>query len=1051
MAPLESFAETFACEWSPEHPELAVILVGAETAARLRATGVQILTTAAVDDDPSNCGNAAYWLMDTPEAVDVAPAAAVARNNLNASQTTTMLAVHRKDILSATTYLRMRVSLETKSHVPAHASVSRRADNALQENEKNVRHYGIAVKDRLSVDFKERAVKVDFAKALKMDKAMLQFGTKNTALEMPFSATLDVETRDGQLQELGVVFEASVSMETTVYATLDGALTKESKYMPVAQRLLNKINGVLVRAGVVGLLIQPELALYLKTFAHAETQLHMEKTLQAGCNVTLELRWSRANGGLQRPKFLWRRLPNIPSQPVKAHATGAAQFQLRLLPELSFKIFGGILKPVLSAEGIIGLDLSLDSTKPCFLQGNIFSAFNFQVGFLSSFLLGNKGYFYPNTDGKFFSVAAKDQQQDPAVQTSVANSVLGQLHEGAKIPGTSGKLSSAPACLLPLRCVPVPPALCLAAGAVQRQPVRYGRYIAKPAPSPRGRRAEAQVHTDDPLGSVYSLVKTPADAKLERYITAKEICTLCPRAADGTVEYRMAPCLLAGVSQARHDLGRAAHVVAGYRPATSAVEQRDPTPHSSGLRIVFYFSAPHTALERKQAMDRELAALMVDLPPLKGKCTWPVAIELGMGTTLEALDSAPVKWSVTLLQNNKPLTQCGVDGIHFERLFTELAVGRGREVVLMAGQGAAARLWFGLVRLDTLSKTELDNWVTPQDAGYQAWSRLVAKLDPFLGLTGQQALDRRAQASRTLTLADAQLLGRRYLARLRAQLADALDDKELDFAGFSCERKTALLALAAGRGGEVAELVARLAPLLLDSNWEQVRAMVPGLLDGPDFDTVRKRVQGLLFFAERRDNMASATPLLYGYLQCSKGQRGLQRQLGTSRWMHAPPAHYTFESTVSKNVVLADPKSYCARYSSGCLPEADLAEVDFGSDGQAQVVRVHKYAAVAFQWLRNVLCKHNYKVKVAYGYCCRCIWENAKTLTCKTRNGKDILSEHAFGLAVDINPEQNPLGSKLVTDMPSAMTDEILGLKFNNEPVFTWGGAWTSTKVYTNR
>lgn len=51
-----------------------------------------------------------------------------------------------------------------------------------------------------------------------------------------------------------------------------------------------------------------------------------------------------------------------------------------------------------------------------------------------------------------------------------------------------------------------------------------------------------------------------------------------------------------------------------------------------------------------------------------------------------------------------------------------------------------------------------------------------------------------------------------------------------------------------------------------------------------------------------------------------------------------------------------------------------------------------------------------------------------------------VLSMHAYGLAIDINPAQNPYGSKLITDMPPGVGR--LAAKYGLQ----WGGNWNTVK-----
>lgn len=54
--------------------------------------------------------------------------------------------------------------------------------------------------------------------------------------------------------------------------------------------------------------------------------------------------------------------------------------------------------------------------------------------------------------------------------------------------------------------------------------------------------------------------------------------------------------------------------------------------------------------------------------------------------------------------------------------------------------------------------------------------------------------------------------------------------------------------------------------------------------------------------------------------------------------------------------------------------------------------------------------------------------------------GGGRLSEHAYGRAIDINPQQNPMGSSLVTNMPKNVA-RLAALHH-----LIWGGTWRSKK-----
>lgn len=62
------------------------------------------------------------------------------------------------------------------------------------------------------------------------------------------------------------------------------------------------------------------------------------------------------------------------------------------------------------------------------------------------------------------------------------------------------------------------------------------------------------------------------------------------------------------------------------------------------------------------------------------------------------------------------------------------------------------------------------------------------------------------------------------------------------------------------------------------------------------------------------------------------------------------------------------------------------------------------------------------------------------TYSHRNARGSNRLSEHAYGNAIDINPAQNPMGSRLVTDMPKNITQ--IAARYG----LVWGGTWKSKK-----
>jgi hypothetical protein len=81
-----------------------------------------------------------------------------------------------------------------------------------------------------------------------------------------------------------------------------------------------------------------------------------------------------------------------------------------------------------------------------------------------------------------------------------------------------------------------------------------------------------------------------------------------------------------------------------------------------------------------------------------------------------------------------------------------------------------------------------------------------------------------------------------------------------------------------------------------------------------------------------------------------------------------------------------------------------------------------------FQALIDYLDSIDYPIKSIHGYSDRNI---------KGTNTKSI---HAYGAAIDINPEKNPMGKNLVTDLPPAAIQKAKELGLG------WGGDWTGGK-----
>jgi hypothetical protein len=100
-------------------------------------------------------------------------------------------------------------------------------------------------------------------------------------------------------------------------------------------------------------------------------------------------------------------------------------------------------------------------------------------------------------------------------------------------------------------------------------------------------------------------------------------------------------------------------------------------------------------------------------------------------------------------------------------------------------------------------------------------------------------------------------------------------------------------------------------------------------------------------------------------------------------------------------------------------------------------VTIDGRASRAFAALDAIMQRHLYRPRAGqtWGYNCRRI------------TGGTGYSLHAYGIAVDVNSLANPYGRRLVTDMPTAMIDQVRALRTNGgHPVLRWGGDYSGNK-----
>ena len=110
---------------------------------------------------------------------------------------------------------------------------------------------------------------------------------------------------------------------------------------------------------------------------------------------------------------------------------------------------------------------------------------------------------------------------------------------------------------------------------------------------------------------------------------------------------------------------------------------------------------------------------------------------------------------------------------------------------------------------------------------------------------------------------------------------------------------------------------------------------------------------------------------------------------------------------------------------AGGTSKLDLASISSKTGKSTQVAS--KFA-LSFQQLVDYLDNAGYDIKSLGGYNDRAI------------AGTDKKSFHAFGGAIDINPDNNPMGASLITDMPAGIGSIASSLGLG------WGGNWKSKK-----
>lgn len=101
-------------------------------------------------------------------------------------------------------------------------------------------------------------------------------------------------------------------------------------------------------------------------------------------------------------------------------------------------------------------------------------------------------------------------------------------------------------------------------------------------------------------------------------------------------------------------------------------------------------------------------------------------------------------------------------------------------------------------------------------------------------------------------------------------------------------------------------------------------------------------------------------------------------------------------------------------------------------------VPVRAVAVPVFKAMGEIMLAHGYHVRQ----------DDTWGLDVRKIRGSSNWSNHAWGLAVDINASTNPMGARLVTDMPAQMVAQIKQIRTarTGQQVLRWGGDYTGRK-----
>jgi hypothetical protein len=122
-----------------------------------------------------------------------------------------------------------------------------------------------------------------------------------------------------------------------------------------------------------------------------------------------------------------------------------------------------------------------------------------------------------------------------------------------------------------------------------------------------------------------------------------------------------------------------------------------------------------------------------------------------------------------------------------------------------------------------------------------------------------------------------------------------------------------------------------------------------------------------------------------------------------------------------------------AIWGPDCATPSELSRINFNGVW----VTVNTRCVQAFNALAFVMAWHHYFPS----------GNDTGAYNCRAITGGTGLSLHSFGIALDINWNENPFSPTLVTDMPPAMVADCKAIRTNGgDVVFRWGGDYTTNK-----